>query len=273
MFVGLGEPMKTSAVVIALSLLAGACASSGTDVNGDGRFTMHDEGLAANGPVLSLSQRWEDRFESAYAREDGGGVIDGELRRELARSLIAQSNAKCDNYLVGITGAQNSADIGLNLTQLALTTAGGLASPEESANLLSSLATFFGATNRELKDNLFGGREIEVIAQAVLAARSVEEQALRARIEGGAFDRWDGTSVLHDVHDYDQKCGIGYGLRSIAAAVEVARTVEARRVREAAPEAVDATVPNPAAPPPPRNPPQPAPAPAPPARDLDAPIL
>lgn len=237
--------MRWAIATIGLALTCGGCASVGvgTDRNADGQVTLHDTGLSANGPVLALNDRWGPRFSAAYAREAQGGEFDGDLRRELLYSLIADSNAKCDNYLVGLAGIQNSYDTGLNLGRTALVTAAGLSSPERSANLLAALAGFFGSTREEITNNVFGGKDIEVLSGAVMAGRATEEAILASRASAGAFDRWDATSVLREVHAYDQNCGISYGIRQLQEAVVVAQRFEAERLVDDGPRPVDAPAP------------------------------
>lgn len=228
--------MRWAIASMAFTLACGGCASIGvgTDWNDDGRVTLHDTGLAANGPLLALNDRWGSRFSTAYAREEQGGAFDGDLRRELVFALIADSNAKCDNYLVGLAGIQNSYDAGLNLGRSALTTAAGLSSPQRSANLLAGVASFLGATREEITNNVFGGKDIEVLTSAVKAGRATEEAILVGRARAGDFDRWDATSVLREIHSYDQNCGISYGLRKLQESVVVAQGFqvdEANRLR------------------------------------------
>ena len=189
-------------------------------------------------PVLALNDRWESRFSATYARESQGGQYDGALRRELLYSLVAESNAKCDNYLVGLAGIQNSYDTGLNLGRSALTTAAGLSSPERSANMLAAFATFLGSTNEEITSNVFGGKDIEVLTSAVKGGRATEEAILFSRARDGDFDRWDATSVLREVHAYDQNCGISYGLRKLQEAVVVAQGFQVGEANSRRPAAV-----------------------------------
>lgn len=254
--------MKTTAIIISFSLLLGACGSMGADINGDGRRTLHDQGLADNGPPLVLTDRWNQRFATAYANEQSGRPTDGDLRRELFRSLIAESNAKCDNYLVGLVGVQNGYDTGLSLLALSATTASSVASPESSANLLGSLATFFTATRREVTNGVFGGKDVEILVQAVVLGRQIEEQRLFAQMNYGYFDRWDATSILSEVHAYDQKCGIGYGLQRLQESlVHVSRQAPAEIAREltnrAPPQTPDRTTSQPQPQPEPQAQPQP----------------
>lgn len=226
--------MRWAIATFGLALACGGCASVGvgTDRNADGQVTLHDTGLSANGPVLALNDRWGPRFSAAYAREAEGGGFDGDLRRELLYSLIADSNAKCDNYLVGLAGIQNSYDTGLNLGRAALTTAAGLSSPQRSANILAAVATFFGSANEEITNNVFGGKDIEVLISAVKSSRAIEHAILLSRAQAREFDRWDATSVLREVHAYDQNCGISYGLLKLQEAVVIAERSEAERLRQ-----------------------------------------
>lgn len=226
--------MNWAVATACMALACSGCASVGlgTDRNSDGRVTLHDTGLSANGPVLALNDRWGPRFSTAYAREDQGGTFDGDLRRELLFSLIADSNAKCDNYLVGLAGVQNSYDTSLNLGGLALTTAAGLSSPQRSANILAALGTFFGSANEEITNNVFGGKDIEVLISAVKSSRATEQAILESRARAGDFDRWDATSILREVHAYDQNCGISYGLLKLQEAVVIAKRSEAERLRD-----------------------------------------
>ncbi len=226
--------MKWIVVAMGAAFACTGCASLGKDVNNDSRWTPHDIGLAANGPPLTFPARLKERFDRAYLAEAAPGATpNGALRRELFRSLLRESDAKCETYLVGIGAGRTAYDTVFGVGSHALVTAGSLASPERSANLLSALGGFFQSTNETLNNNLFGGEDIQVLAGAVRAGRRTEYEVMMLEVTSGVYDTWDAESIMRQAEAYDQKCGIGYGLDRLREAVGIAEGVQLQAAEEA----------------------------------------
>lgn len=186
-------------------------------------------GEKVNGTSL-LELDLVDDFEERFGDETASTSADdrSSLRREMVATLLAVSDVRCENYLVGVSVSSNSTRAGLDLTSLALGTAGGVATPEESANLLSALSTLAGGARQSLADTVFAGRDFPVIYSAIRNGRRAQRDRYLDLAHDGDFDRWGFGSILNLMNAYDLDCGINYGLQLISDAV-AAQGVAGRR--------------------------------------------
>jgi hypothetical protein len=217
------------AAVGVVSLALGGCSSVFNQMIPDYR----DAGRRLNGGPLVIPPDLEDRFRAEVA-----GAPSGHLRRELLFALIAQSDVKCADFLTGIGVYSNTSQAGLGTASLALSTAGGLATPEESANLLSGLSAFATGTDRIITDSVYGGRDFSLVYAAVRTGRNLRRGEIFNAANQGAFDTWGQHSIFAYVTAYDLDCTINYGLQQISEALQE-RSTETRDT-PAAPNAADA---------------------------------
>lgn len=190
-------------------------------------------GEKVNGPALfelALTDDFKDRFDA-----EGDTTSDEDrrdLRREMVATLLAVSDVRCENYLVGVSVTANSTRAGFDLTSLALGTAGGVATPEESANLLSALSTLAAGARQSLSDTVFAGRDYPVLYAAIRNGRRAQRDGYLDAAHDGDFDNWDHSSIVALMTSYDLDCGINYGLQLISDAV-AAQGAQGRREVEA----------------------------------------
>ncbi|NJC42113.1 hypothetical protein GGQ87_002408 [Brevundimonas alba] len=147
-------------------------------------------------------------------------MVDSSLQHaELAAALIAVSDQRCEDYLVGVTVQRNSGSSTLSVVADALGTVGGLASEAAAANAFAASSLFVNNTSKTLNANVFGGRDFAIIYDAVKRGRDAERRVLLDRGMNGDFDALGRNQVLAEIYPYDLDCGISYGLSRISAAV------------------------------------------------------
>lgn len=216
-----GEFMKYAAFALVASLGLAGCQhitpdyrAMGAEVNG---VALMD---------LDLTKDFEARFkaETSATTESERDV----LRREMVATLLAVSDVRCENYLVGVGVYANGARASFDLAGLALSTAGGVATPEESANLLSALATFAGGARDSLSQTVFAGRDYPVLYAAIRNGRRAQRDRYLDAAHDGDFDTWGHGSITALMTSYDVDCGINYGLQLISDAV-AAQGAQGRR--------------------------------------------
>lgn len=142
--------------------------------------------------------------------------------RELAAALIAKSDVRCEDYLVGVTVQRNGGNSAFSIIGNGLGTIGGLVSKVQAANAFSAAGAFATTTGRTLDETVFNRNEFSVIYEAVKRGRNAERKALLENLS--QFERLGRQEILARVNAYDLNCGITYGL------------VELRRALQAAPE-------------------------------------
>lgn len=186
-------------------------------------------GAKLNGPALMdlpLTKDFEVRFEAETAAATARQRAD--LRREMVATLLAVSDVRCENYLVGVGVYANSTRASFDVASLALSTAGGVATPERSANLLSALSTFAGGARDSLANTVFAGRDYPVLYAAIRNGRRTQRDRYLDVAHDGGFDTWGRASITTLMTSYDVDCGINYGLQLISDAV-AAQGVAGRR--------------------------------------------
>ena len=146
----------------------------------------------------------------------------------MVATLLAVSDVRCENYLVGVGVYANGTRAGFDITSLALSTAGGVATPEESANLLSALSTFAGGARDSLANTVFAGRDYPVLYAAIRNGRRAQRDRYLDAAHDGDFDTWSHSSITALMTSYDVDCGINYGLQLISDAVS-AQGAQGRR--------------------------------------------
>lgn len=166
---------------------------------------------------LALTDDFAKRFSDETAATTDKARRD--LRREMVATLLAVSDVRCENYLVGVSVSANSTRAGFDLTGLALGTAGGVATPEDSANLLSALSTLATGARQSLSDTVFAGRDYPVLYAAIRNGRRAQRDRYLDAAHDGDFDRWGHSSIVSLMTSYDLDCGINYGLQLISDAV------------------------------------------------------
>jgi hypothetical protein len=193
-------------IVVALAgvALTTPCAANATDYSKIGK--------QANPPRLTVSPDFQTRF-----KDPNSGAA---LRHEFAYTLIAQSDADCEDYLVGISVVQGRVGGSLSVTSLLLSTIATITTPLRSAHLLSAGSTALSGSEKALKDTVFGGNEYRLLYTAVKSGREERRRQLFADIEGGAYDTWSAESIAAHLTPYHLNCGINFGLERLEAATK-----------------------------------------------------
>lgn len=181
------------------------------------KYPVHARGERLNGPPLKAETVLADRVDAAGAT--------GGSRRELAYSLIAQSDASCENYLVGVSEQRNWVVGSLSIASLFFNALSVLSKPTQTKNALTQAAGFSTGTSSELQKTIMNGAEYRLIYTAVKNGRQERRRQLYADIDEGKFDTWSSTSITSFLTPYHHDCGINYALERLeAAARELGKT-------------------------------------------------
>jgi len=143
----------------------------------------------------------------------------------LTHALVAESDLRCDHYMTSISIDRNTTRGSLDIVGLALSTIGGVASPNRSSNWFSAGSSIAQSSRRSLEDTVFGGREFGLIYTAVWQGRDDARNSLINEINNGQLDYLPPGGVLALVRRYDLKCGINYGLSELTRRVASDRPV------------------------------------------------
>ncbi|HMP61905.1 MAG TPA: hypothetical protein PKA17_02180, partial [Phenylobacterium sp.] len=140
------------------------------------------------------------------------------VRREAALSLIAQSDALCEHYLVGVSERRNQVRAGLSVTSLLLNTLSGVLKPISTSAALTAAGTFSQGASTSIENTVMGGNEYRLIYTAVKNGRQERRRILYADINGGQFDTWSADSIVAYLTPYHLDCGLNYALERLDAA-------------------------------------------------------
>ena len=183
--------MKYAVIAAACALALGGCQSLHPSVLGKG----------ANPPALSLP--------------DGYDKMTGP---ELAGALIAASDQRCEDYLIGVSIQRTSGKAGLGALGSALTTVGTVAGSGRAANAFAGAGTWVNSTARSVEEGVFGRSEFAVIYDAVKRGRTVDRNAFFRDM--AQFKNLGPHEVLARIRPYDLNCGITYGMVELSRAVQ-----------------------------------------------------
>jgi hypothetical protein len=164
--------------------------------------------------------------------DDWGTYTGDDANQEIAYALIAASDSRCEDYLVGVSVQRNSANATLSVGSLVLGTVGGLVAPAESANAFAAGSTLLQGTSRTLNDTIFSGRDFALIYDAVRTGRRRQRRMMETAIDAGDWDGLAVNGVLARVRDYDHNCGVTYGLTEINRALADQQREAERPVRD-----------------------------------------
>ncbi|MDP3383707.1 MAG: hypothetical protein Q8S47_10320 [Phenylobacterium sp.] len=212
------------AVVAALGL-----AATGTQA-AEGQYPIHERGERLNGPPLKPDQ-------ALAGRVDAGAASTAQARRELAYTLIAQSDASCENYLVGVSEQRNKVVGGLSIASLFFNALSVLSKPAQTKNALAQAAGLSTGASSELQNTIMNGNEYRLIYTAVKNGRQERRRQLYADIHEGKFDTWSSTSITSILTPYHHDCGINYALERLEAAARELGKTPADERPEPVPEA------------------------------------
>lgn len=223
--------MKTL-IALALAALLAACASTNRD--------YIERGLAPEELTLPSDMRtWiagravaEDEAglrEAAVlfeARTDINDARKQSMRRELLHSLLDTSDRLCEDYLTRVNVSRTGVGVATEISASALLSAGTLATPVESANILSAVGNLFNTANGVLDRRVFASQDMAAILIAVRRLRDSERGKLAQAISAGDIDTLQIGTILAIARRYHTVCGVT-GLQAIATA-EPDRTTPAQ---------------------------------------------
>ncbi len=212
--------MVRAVLIGTLAISLSGCASLGaTDTNRDGVTTPHDAGYALNGRPLAMPNDLAELF--ANERQANEAIeIRQSRRRQAVRVLMRLSDAKCEDYLVGIGTIRNTYGSTLQILASVLSTAGGLVAKGPAANAFSAGSTFSQGASSTLNNTLFGGRDFPLLYTAVRSGRRSQAANIERSVEKGEFNDWTPDSILTFVSAYDRDCGVNYALDRLSVAVQ-----------------------------------------------------
>ena len=143
---------------------------------------------------------------------------DKTQRAAFGSLMIKASDDACHQYLIDITRTEKSVRTGLGALGLLLSSAAGLSTPVESANILSGVSAAAQGLESELSDTILGGEDGYILAQAVKHGRTVERAKLIAMLEEVENNK-TYISFISEFSNYHDNCGISYGQQIIRKAL------------------------------------------------------
>lgn len=150
-------------------------------------------------------------------RTDVTDARKASMRRELLHHLLDRSDILCDEYMTDVNSARTSVGVATELGATALLSAGTLATPVESANILSAVGNLFNSANGILDRRVFASQEMAAILIAVRRLRDSERAKLAQAVAGGDIDALQIGTILSIARRYHTVCGIT-GLEAVASA-------------------------------------------------------
>lgn len=178
-------------IVASAGLLIAGCQTLGLE-------TAHEMGERLNGRPMEVGQ-WPST----------------PTPREFAYAKIAESDRRCENYLVALSAGDNAIAGALDVAGLGASLLGAGTSSLSNANNLARGTGFLQGLRSATSNTLFGGQEFALIYDTVHAGRKAERAALKAGIDDGQFDGWTLDGVLAVINAYDVQCGINYAAQII----------------------------------------------------------
>lgn len=146
----------------------------------------------------------------------GSALNNRALRRELAHSLLRQSDTHCEDYLARLSGGRRGMSATLGVASLLFSAVGAASTTVADATRWSAASTFAQSSDSELGQRIFAGREYSLIYAANRNGRKRTRTELLESVEGGKFDAWSLSSVFTLANAYHHECGLNYGLHQLA---------------------------------------------------------
>jgi hypothetical protein len=139
--------------------------------------------------------------------------------RELADTLLNQSDINCQNYLTGVSWINNATTASLDFAALTLSSIAPITSPARAAAILSAGSAVSTGSKQLLSNDLLGGKDYGLIHDAVIDGRIAERKIIQVDIDSGKFDDWSAYAILSHVQPYHYDCGIEFGLKYLREAL------------------------------------------------------
>tara|TARA_R110000851_G_scaffold110286_1_gene232993 strand:+ start:919 stop:1569 length:651 start_codon:yes stop_codon:yes gene_type:complete len=136
------------------------------------------------------------------------------MNREIViGSLLAKSDATCNEYLADITRGQRTWRSTFSILGLAFGTAGGVATPEGSSKLLSALSGGMSGLSGKLDEGLLSNQAGHLIRASNIALREeLRLEIVRSMSPGGEYENAPLPLMLSVVQSYHSRCSIDDGL-------------------------------------------------------------
>ncbi len=162
------------------------------------------------------------------------------IRNSVVGQLMDASVKNCSVYLQSLRGGQVAARTTFDILASGLGLAGGIATPERSAKLLSSLGAMATATGASVDRNIFAEQGVELVAEEIEKARDRRWLEI-SRKTGLSYHAWSLGFALADIDSFHHDCSMlkGLGLMRDAVVtrdllVKAARLSAAKAAREGA---------------------------------------
>jgi len=171
-----------------------------------------NESLPPNAPIDAVMI-----YQAQRASASDDAAREKAVAEATARALIMKSDLLCDQYMASMLKQARTAKSTLSLSGLALSTAGGVATPASSANLLSSLSSFAKGADAGVSAIFFADQTPEVVYKAMMVRRTeVRTRLLKLlELDGGA-----PHVVLGSLGEYHTLCNPTVGINSLEDAVK-----------------------------------------------------
>ncbi len=219
--------MKAISTLICSSIL-GACATTGTAIS-------RSEGEYANRLVLSEEAKSVLRSQGAVlperapldavviylAKSVPGETSRKEVNKATARALIMTSDAACEQYMASFLFKARTTTSVLGVSSLALSTAAGVTTPVESANLLSALSAFTIGAQDRLTKTIVADKAPELLYKSVMAVRAQERARLLTLLESRDLGDAAPDVVMAQLAEYHGRCGPTVGINGLTDSVQV----------------------------------------------------
>ncbi len=209
--------LKIVTLVSGLVMLAGGC--------------HHIE--PATYPDLTFEAETSNAFGWGEKQSSVGAILaemtskEPDVQEGIFSAMIVRSDSICERYMGNVITSSNTTLTAFDVSALAFGTAGGIASPGRSANVLSNLATFATGTKGVLSDNILGGNGPALIYKSVMTVRKKEHARLEAIMKArGAM------AAARQVQAYHGMCGPTVAVNGLDAALENSNTTAGKQGTE-----------------------------------------
>jgi hypothetical protein len=153
--------------------------------------------------------------------------LKGSPQREYLYRLLADSDAQCEDYLIGASVTRNGLAVLFDTLSAGLTAVGTVIRPETTTQALAAGATFTQNTRKSLNDELLGGQAYGLIYRSVHDGRAEIRQRIYTEAENKVFDQWSAVSIAAYVNgNYHNRCGVNFALGRLSEAEGRARTAD-----------------------------------------------
>lgn len=171
----------------------------------------------------------------AFDRSDS--TTRGERRNSVVAAVFMASDKNCDVYLEYLHGNQITIKASSSIAATLFSGAGAIATPANSARILSALGSASTGVGGNLNDAIFSSKTVDVIAGGIRADRAELRNKIEVRMLDATtpYGAWPLANALADAFVYHGRCNALSGLSYLQGKSEKAKdTAETVRALPAA---------------------------------------